>query len=260
MSRWFGAVLMAGVVAATAAAQIHGVPASVTSMGTGATSFTPGIPASVTSLGPAGFTGGRIVQKFDVPHRRVPRFATPIFFPWFTSYEPAPQPVVVVVEQPAPVVVMPERESENRPPELVILERDGDRYVRRNYSRVESSETEGEEEYAAARPSRRSRPAVSDRAARKKSAPGLPEAPRPESEERARELQPAVLIFLDGTRSEVSNFAIVGPVLYDLSDRRSRKIQLAELDLPATIAANDERGIAFRLPPASSPNQVITRP
>jgi hypothetical protein len=81
-----------------------------------------------------------------------------------------------------------------------------------------------------------------------------------EDEQRPRELEPAVLVFLDGKRSEVTNFAIVGPVLYDLSDRRSRKIQLAELDLPATIAANDERGIAFRLPPASSPNQVITRP
>ena len=40
--------------------QIHGVPASVTSMGFGGShSRTPGIAASVTSLGPNGFGGGR---------------------------------------------------------------------------------------------------------------------------------------------------------------------------------------------------------
>src|SRR4030081_2152557 len=40
-------------------AQIHGVPASVTSLGFGGShSFTPGVPASVTSLGPNGFGGG----------------------------------------------------------------------------------------------------------------------------------------------------------------------------------------------------------
>lgn len=251
MRRWFGAVLMAGLVAATAAAQIHGVPPSVTSIGTGPTPLTPGVPASVTSLGPAGFTGARITQSApQMPHDRIPRFVTPVFFPWYSNYTPAPQPVVVVVEQPAPVVVMPERESEDRPPELIILEREGDRYVRRNYSRLEPARNEDE----GGQGSRRSRRADSDRPADRRQ-PAVQE-----DEERPRELQPAVLVFLDGKRSEVTNFAIVGPLLYDLSDRRSRKIQLAELDLPATIAANDERGIAFRLPPASSPNQVITRP
>ena len=40
--------------------QIHGVPASVTSLGFGgSTSLTPGVAASVTSLGPNGFGSGQ---------------------------------------------------------------------------------------------------------------------------------------------------------------------------------------------------------
>ena len=143
MRRWFSVALMIGLVAATAAAQIHGTPPSVTSIGFGSTPFTPGVPASVTSLGPAGFAGARLTQVPEMPRDRFPRFLNPVFFPFYSTYAPAQQPVVVVVEQPAPVVVMPAREGEDRPPELVILERDGDRYVRRNYSRVDSAQEIG---------------------------------------------------------------------------------------------------------------------
>jgi hypothetical protein len=40
----------------------------------------------------------------------------------------------------------------------------------------------------------------------------------------------------------------VGSTLYDLSDGRSKKVQLAELDLSATVKENDERGVEFQLP------------
>jgi hypothetical protein len=62
----------------------------------------------------------------------------------------------------------------------------------------------------------------------------------------AREVVPTVLIFRDGHRQEVRNYAIMGKVLYDLED--SRKIQLAELDIPATVKENDERGVRFAMP------------
>jgi hypothetical protein len=57
-----------------------------------------------------------------------------------------------------------------------------------------------------------------------------------------------VLIFKDGHQVEVANYAIVGATLYDLSGGRSKKIQLAELDLPATVKENDQRGVEFQLP------------
>jgi hypothetical protein len=63
-----------------------------------------------------------------------------------------------------------------------------------------------------------------------------------------------VLVFKDGHEQEVKNYAIVGATLYDLSDGRTRKVQLAELDLTATVKQNDDRGIAFQLPAGSKLN------
>jgi hypothetical protein len=46
----------------------------------------------------------------------------------------------------------------------------------------------------------------------------------------------------------LQNYAIVGDTLFDLADNRSHKIQLADLDLPATRKANDARGVDFQVP------------
>ena len=77
------------------------------------------------------------------------------------------------------------------------------------------------------------------------------------------ELPPALLVFRDGRRQEVSSYAIIGPALYAsgsywTTGYWTQKILLADLDLPATVRANQERGVQFVLPAA--PNQVITRP
>ena len=56
-----------------------------------------------------------------------------------------------------------------------------------------------------------------------------------------------VLIFKDGHRAEIRNYAIVGDVLYDFTSVRHR-IALADLDLSATTKENDERGIDFHVP------------
>src|SRR6266481_7488829 len=59
-------------------AQIHGVPASVTSFGFGGShSFAPGVPASVTGLGPNGFGGHA-------------RFGSCCFNPFFQSRGQSP--------------------------------------------------------------------------------------------------------------------------------------------------------------------------
>lgn len=59
-----------------------------------------------------------------------------------------------------------------------------------------------------------------------------------------------VLVFKDGHRSEVVNYAIVGDALFDFTGDRTHKIPIADLDIPATQKANDASGVEFKLPPA----------
>ena len=61
-----------------------------------------------------------------------------------------------------------------------------------------------------------------------------------------------VLVFKDGHRSEVVNYAIVGDTLFDFSGERARKILLADLDIAATQKANDAAGVEFKLPPVAT--------
>lgn len=57
-----------------------------------------------------------------------------------------------------------------------------------------------------------------------------------------------VLIFRDKHTQEVQNYAIVGKTIWVFNERRATKIPLADLDLPATTKANDDRGIDFKVP------------
>lgn len=59
---------------------------------------------------------------------------------------------------------------------------------------------------------------------------------------------PSVLVFRDGHRLEVKNYAIVGDTLYDFTPGHTRKVPLSQLDLTATVKANDDRGVDFVLP------------
>lgn len=77
------------------------------------------------------------------------------------------------------------------------------------------------------------------------------------------ELPPAVLVFRDGHREQVPEYAIVGSTLYATgnywqSGQWTKNIQLSALNIPATIQANHQAGIRFTLP--SAPNEVVTRP
>ena len=53
--------------------------------------------------------------------------------------------------------------------------------------------------------------------------------------------EPTVLVFRDGHQQEVTNYAIMGDTVY-VFDKGHKKIALADLDVPATIKANDDRG------------------
>jgi len=76
-------------------------------------------------------------------------------------------------------------------------------------------------------------------------------------------LPPAVLVFRDGHQEEIERYTIIGPVIHIREDYWStgtwtRKVAIADLDLPATLKVNRERGGKFSLP--SGPNEVVVRP
>jgi hypothetical protein len=65
-----------------------------------------------------------------------------------------------------------------------------------------------------------------------------PEPPQPDT----------ILVFKDGHKQQVSNYAIVGANLFDLSNGRRQKIAISDLDVAATQKANDAQGVDFKLP------------
>jgi hypothetical protein len=69
--------------------------------------------------------------------------------------------------------------------------------------------------------------------------------PRAPVEEKA---PTTILVFRDGRRSEIQNYAIVGQTLWVFTERRAHKMPVADLDLEATKNVNDDRDVEFRLP------------
>jgi hypothetical protein len=77
-----------------------------------------------------------------------------------------------------------------------------------------------------------------------------------------KETPPTVLVYRDGHTEELTSYSIIGTSIYTKSDywtsgAWTRTIQIADLDLPATLKANQQRGVKFELP--SSPNEVMIR-
>ena len=154
----------------------------------------------------------------------------------------------VVYEQPpaqpaegAPVVQQRMVEPSRPPAEPLIIEWQGDRYVRSG-GQIPGAPNGAHNNVAAPR--------------------DYSEAPR-SAKSTSQSLPPAVLAFRNGTRQEVNSYMIVGKTLYASGDYWTqgywnKTIQLADLDLPETIRLNQQRGVAFKLPTA--PNDIVTRP
>jgi hypothetical protein len=75
-------------------------------------------------------------------------------------------------------------------------------------------------------------------------------------------LPPAVLVFRDGHTEEVQKYMIQGSDLYATSAYSTtgswtKKIPLADLNIPASLKINKDRGTKFYLP--SGPNEVVVR-
>ena len=76
-------------------------------------------------------------------------------------------------------------------------------------------------------------------------------------------LPPAVLVFRDGHQEEAAKYTIVGSTIFIKTDYWSsgswtHEVPIVQLDIPATLDANQARGTKFSLP--SRPGEVMMRP
>jgi len=132
------------------------------------------------------------------------------------------------------------------PVESLVLELQGDHWVRiTNYGQ---SETGGQSSEPGPERAANLPPATPRR---------IPAAVPPSK------LPPAVLVFRDGHKEEIGKYVIQGATIYTSADYWSsgswtRKVQIVELDVPATLKLNQERSAKFSLP--SGPNEVMFRP
>ncbi len=216
-------------------AQINGAPASVTSPGFGGRAVN-GPPASVTSLGPRGYAPGPPVSfstsfpnsfpnrshRGDGRNRRHRHY----------GYGDYGSPLMYAVPVP--------------------------------YAVDNSAADEDDADVNDSDPNYQGGPTVFDRrglGARSYISPvqdATPPAVANHSDDPPADSDPApdptLLVFKDGRKLEVGNYAIVGATLFDLTPGHPRKIALADLDLPATLKQNDDRGVVFQLPPSIRAN------
>lgn len=170
-------------------------------------------------------------------HRQLllPGFYDPSFFypDTYQTVIPAsasPSPQVIVLQQPQEV------RAEPKPPELLLLERRGTRFVR-----LRAADAAADSENA--------KPDVLNSASSSESR--LP---------KRSETMPTVLVFSDGRREETVSYTIADGFLYEAADywntgTWTKRVSLANLDLRATRRENQLRGVQFLLP--SGPHEVM---
>jgi len=205
-----------------------------------------GVAAGTRGMGRAGFPGRGVggSTRFHQGHRSV---ALP-WYPYFDSdygydaeqaYPPPPPGVAGPATAPAPAALAP-------PIEPLLIEWRGDHFVRMTLSEKAAADEQGGPDY-------------SEKSTPRSSVPGRKDAVQPPP----REFPPTVLVFRDGRKEEVSSYTIMSGTIYSKADYWSsgswtKKIQIADLDVPATLKLNQERGLKFELP--AGPNEVVVSP
>jgi hypothetical protein len=99
----------------------------------------------------------------------------------------------------------------------------------------------------------RSSEPLPDPSAKTQSPPAAPPVSAKASEDNGPNDVRTLLIFKDGRRLEIANYAIMGTTVYVFAGDR-RKIPLTDLDVDATVKANEDRGTDFHVPPSPDPS------
>lgn len=215
MKRELALALLVLTTSVVVSAQIHGVPPSVTSLGPGRSS-TPGVRAGVTSLGPRGYGFSHAAALGRGPiivngfrTRGFHRHYFPYAGGYYWPYYGLDYPWFSDYDASAYQQAQP-----TQPVVVVVDPKPGDdRYGDHSFNEARST-------------------------------PPAPSQPAPAAEEQ----EPTVLVFRDGHKEEVRNYAIVGQMLWDFSGKGTHKIPLSEIDLDTTRKLNDDRGVDFVLP------------
>jgi hypothetical protein len=198
-------------------AQVNGVPPSVTSMGFGGRVIN-GVPPSVTSFGPDGYNNrwsilGNCCANFLLPANPDP----PLFSEHHHRHKDGASLAGVMEPVFVPIAVPYATEEDEDSPD------------------VDADTASPENADSPIRPAR-----YRD---------SFPMADTEENEEDSASTQPlTVLVFKDTHQSGVLNYAILGDTLFDFDEGRTRRIPLTDLDLPATLKVNDDRGVDFQIP------------
>ncbi len=237
-----GIIILVGLIQ-IAPSQVRGIPPSVTSLAPGR-QFIPG--PSVTSLGPRGwsdspvllgnprfrgrFGGGPFIangggfRHFDRHGRNI----WPVFVPMYAPYGMGVYPMIYADPSAGYDTVYPAEPSDGYQgdPNAVT-----DYNVRPPaYPRTQATLPRPDQEQQVAR-------AEGD-APLPATAPAVKVEPQPKT----------VLVFKDGHKLEVTNYAIQGQTLFNLGEDGPRKVPISELDVDKTIAENDNHGVVFKLP------------
>lgn len=241
-------VLAVALFAASASAQANGAPPSVTSFGFGGHQGFNGVPPSVTSPGPRGPATFHAPQQLPPSagsgrHRHHDN-AYPYYVPYYVPYSAYGDSYDASADQSSAEAADSPDQYQGGP---TIFDRRG----------PGTPPPSGYQPAYAANPVPRPNPeAATARTAT------IPPGEDPNSDllaTRAPESAPVVsaqpstvLVFKDGHKQEVGNYAIVGSNLFDLTPGHRMKIALSDLDLPATQKANEDEGIDFMLPRTSN--------
>ncbi len=241
------AVMLISFFTCSASAQANGVPPSVTSFGFGGHFGFNGPPPSVTSPGSQGPAAPHFFHqpqfRPEQPgthhhHNQNQGYAYPYYVPYYIPYSPLMDPNdAAAADESAADASEDPNQYQGGP---TIFDRRGPGMQAPNDYRAENPRTPVPKP-----PSSVATPAVATN-----SVPSAPaRAPEPRAPDPIVVAQPStILIFKDSHRQEVSNYAIVGSYLFDLTPGHRLKIALSDLDLPATQKANDDQGIDFKLP------------
>jgi len=203
-------------------------------------------PAGRTGMASSGRHGGIPIARVRRSHHSSTGSGyVPYFYDDYDSEPEASEPPSQTVEataQPAPAVAV------SKPG--FVLELQGDHWVRlTNYGELQTGEQSSQPALELGSKPPSPVPAANPR--------------RTQAAQPSGQLPPAVLVFRDGHEEEIRKYTIVGTTIYTSSDywnsgSWTRKIQIADLDVPQTLKLNQERGAKFTLP--SGPNEVMMRP
>jgi hypothetical protein len=187
------------------------------------------------AAGPVGMGGrhfGSGISVVETGHRH-PFGRSPFFYgygaPYFYSDDYEPYDLQYARSEPAPQPLPLSQANPEPLPEPVLLELHGGQWVKvTNFGETSQKALNPSSQSASAKP-----------------------------------MPAAVLVYRDGHSEEISSYSIIDRVMYTKSDYYSsgswtRAIQIADLDIPATLKQNQARGVKFDLP--SGPDEVVIRP